>query len=143
MTRTFHAKPGEVPRNWVLVDLEGKTLGRAATAIAALLRGKGKPQFTPSVDVGDFVVAINVDKVQLSGNKLRQKRYYRHSGYPGALRSLTAGELLARYPERVLHMAVKGMLPKNRLGRKLIKKLKAYAGSEHPHAAQKPQVLEI
>jgi large subunit ribosomal protein L13 len=141
--KTYQAKPGEVSRDWLVVDLEGKTLGRAATAIANSLRGKNKPQFTPHVDAGDFVVAINADKIALSGSKLRTKRYYRHSGYIGSLRSLTAEQLLARKPEEVLRHAVRGMLPKNTLGRKLLKKLKIYAGGDHPHAAQQPKTLEI
>jgi large subunit ribosomal protein L13 len=143
MNKTFQAKPNEVPRNWIVVDLEGKTLGRAASAIAMILRGKHKPEFTPHVDVGDFVVAVNAHKVTLTGHKLEQKRYYRHSGYPGGIRSLTAAQLLQRKPTEVLRKAVRGMLPKNALGRKLIKKLKVYASAEHPHAAQQPKPLEI
>jgi len=143
MTKTYQAKPNEVPREWVVVDLDGKTLGRAATAIATLLRGKNKPQFTPHVDTGGFVVALNVDKVKLSGNKLDTKRYYRHSGWMGGMHSLTASQLLARKPGEVLRLAVKGMLPKNTLGRKLLRKLKIYASSEHPHQAQQPTQLEI
>jgi len=143
MNKTYHAKPNEVPREWVVVDLDGKTLGRAACAIATILRGKNKPQFTPHVDTGDFVVALNVDKVKLSGRKLDNKRYYRHSGYMGGIRSLTASQMLARKPGEVLRLAVKGMLPKNSLGRKLLRKLKVYAAAEHPHQAQQPKPLEI
>jgi large subunit ribosomal protein L13 len=142
-SKTYQAKPGEVPRNWLLVDLEGKTLGRAASAIARMLRGKDKPQFTPHVDAGDFVVAINADKVQLTGNKHQQKRYVWHSGYPGGVRAFTAGQLLAHRAGDLLRIAVRGMLPKNTLGRKLIKKLKVYASPEHPHRAQQPKPVEI
>ena len=141
--KTYQAKPNEVPREWVVVDLDGKTLGRAATAIADILRGKTKPQFTPHVDTGDFVVAINADKIFLSGNKRANKRYYRHSGFPGGIRSLSAEQLLERKPDEVIRHAVKGMLPKTSLGRNLLKKLKIYAGQAHPHAAQQPKTLEI
>ncbi len=141
--KTFQAKPNEVPREWVLVDMDGKTLGRAASSIARILRGKNKPQFTPHVDTGDFVVAINCQRLQLTGRKLDQKRYYRHTLYPGGLRSATARELVQTNPEAILKSAVKGMPPKNSLGRSLIKKLKTYSSSEHPHAAQKPKVVEI
>jgi large subunit ribosomal protein L13 len=142
-SKTYQAKPNQVPRDWLLVNLEGKTLGRAACAIARMLRGKDKPEFTPHVDAGDFVVVVNADKVKLTGRKLDQKRYIRHSGYPGGLRILTAGELLKRKPTDLLRIAVKGMLPKNTLGRKLIKKLKVYASPEHPHKAQQPKAVEI
>ena len=143
MGKTYNAKPDEVPRNWVVVDLEGKTLGRAACAIATILRGKNKPQFTPHVDTGDFVVAVNVNKVKVTGRKIDDKRYYRHSGYPGGIRSTTVSQMLAHKPADVLRLAVKGMLPKNSLGRKLLKKLKIYASAEHPHQAQQPTQLEI
>ena len=143
MQKSFNAKPNQVPREWVLVDLEGKTLGRAASAIANVLRGKTKPQFTPHVDTGDFVVAVNAQKVQLSGNKLDAKRYYRHSGYPGGIRSFTAGQMLQSKPDEVMRLAFKGMLPKNALGRKLLKKLKIYPQATHPHEAQQPKPLEI
>lgn len=143
MNKTFQAKPNEVPRNWVVVDLEGKTLGRAASAIAMILRGKTKPQYTPHVDAGDFVIAVNVDKVKLTGRKHDQKRYYFHSGYPGGMRIHTAGELLKNKPADILWLAVRGMLPKNTLGRKLLKKLKVYASPEHPHQAQQPKKVEI
>ena len=143
MNKTFQAKPGEVERAWVLVDLNGKTLGRAASEIAKILRGKNKPQFTPHVDTGDFVVAVNAEKVRLSGNKRKQKRYYRHSGYPGGIRSLCAEEMLDRKPDDVVRIAVKGMLPKNALGRQLLKKLKVYGDASHPHQAQQPTPTEI
>ncbi|HKD94904.1 MAG TPA: 50S ribosomal protein L13 [Gaiellaceae bacterium] len=141
--KTYSAKPGEVTREWYLVDAEGKTLGRLATQIADTLRGKRKPQFTPHVDTGDFVIVINAEKIQVTGNKLDQKRYYRHSGYPGGLRSRTLREQLDRRPTEVLRVAVKGMLPKNRLARQQITKLKIYAGPEHPHEAQNPKSLEL
>jgi large subunit ribosomal protein L13 len=141
--KTYSAKPGEITREWYLVDAEGKTLGRLATQIADTLRGKRKPQYTPHVDTGDFVVVVNADKIQVTGNKLDQKRYYRHSGYPGGLRSRTLREQLERRPAEVLRVAVKGMLPKNRLARQQITKLKIYAGPEHPHEAQNPKSLEL
>jgi large subunit ribosomal protein L13 len=140
--KTYSAKPGEVTREWYLVDAEGKTLGRLATQIADTLRGKRKPQYTPHVDTGDFVVVVNAEKIAVTGNKLDQKRYYRHSGYPGGLRSRTLREQLDRRPTEVLRVAVKGMLPKNRLARQQITKLKIYAGPEHPHEAQNPRPLE-
>lgn len=138
MLKTYSAKPGEVERNWVLIDLDGQVLGRAATTIADLLRGKTKPEFTPHVDCGEFVVAINAAKVKLTGNKLEKKTYYRHSGYLGHLKSETAKDLLARKPEEILRQAVRGMLPKTDLGKNLLKKLKIYSGAEHPHSAQQP-----
>jgi large subunit ribosomal protein L13 len=140
--KTYSAKPGEVTREWYLVDAEGKTVGRLATLIADTLRGKRKPQYTPHVDTGDFVIVVNAEKIQVTGNKLDQKRYYRHSGYPGGLRSRTLREQLDRRPTEVLRVAVKGMLPKNRLARQQITKLKIYAGPEHPHEAQNPRPLE-
>jgi large subunit ribosomal protein L13 len=140
--KTYSAKPGEITREWYLVDAEGKTLGRLATQIADTLRGKRKPQYTPHVDTGDFVIVVNAEKVHVTGNKLDQKRYYRHSGYPGGLRSRTLREQLDRRPTEVLRVAVKGMLPKNRLARQQITKLKIYAGPEHPHEAQNPKPLE-
>lgn len=143
MQKSYQAKPQEVPREWLLVDLEDKTLGRAATAIATFLRGKHKPQFTPHVDAGDFVVVVNADKVQLTGRKLQAKLYHRHTLYPGGLNTITAKRLLATKPEEVIRMAVKGMLPKNALGRKLMKKLKIYASADHPHEAQQPTRVEI
>ncbi|HEY8108163.1 MAG TPA: 50S ribosomal protein L13 [Gaiellaceae bacterium] len=140
--KTYSAKPGEITREWYLVDAEGKTLGRLATQIADTLRGKRKPQYTPHVDTGDFVIVVNAEKIHVTGNKLDQKRYYRHSGYPGGLRSRTLREQLDRRPTEVLRVAVKGMLPKNRLARQQITKLKIYAGPEHPHEAQNPRPLE-
>jgi large subunit ribosomal protein L13 len=140
--KTYSAKPGEITREWYLVDAEGKTLGRLATQIADTLRGKRKPQYTPHVDTGDFVIVVNAEKIAVTGNKLDQKRYYRHSGYPGGLRSRTLREQLDRRPTEVLRVAVKGMLPKNRLARQQITKLKIYAGPEHPHEAQNPRPLE-
>src|SRR5436309_6577817 len=142
MQKTWNAKPGEVERRWYLVDAEGKTLGRLATQIADLLRGKGKPQYTPHVDTGDFVVVVNAERIHVTGKKLDQKIYYRHSGYPGGLRQRTLAEQLARRPEEVLRRAVRGMLPKNRLAARQLVKLKIYAGPQHPHAAQNPVPIE-
>jgi len=139
--RTWTAKANDVERRWYVVDAEGETLGRLAVRIADTLRGKRKPQFTPHVDTGDFVVVVNAEKISVTGDKLQQKRYYRHSGYPGGLRSRTLGEQLQRRPTEVIRMAVKGMLPRNRLARRQITKLKVYAGPEHPHEAQNPQPL--
>ena len=141
--KTYNAKPGEIDRLWYVVDAEGKTLGRLATQIADTLRGKGKPEYTPHVDTGDFVVVVNAEKIAVTGNKLDDKIYYRHSGYPGGLRERTLREELARRPTEVLRKAVKGMLPRNRLARAQITKLKIYAGSEHPHEAQAPKQLEV
>ena len=141
--KTYNAKPGEITREWYLVDAEGKTLGRLATRIADTLRGKGKPQYTPHVDTGDFVVVVNAEKIAVTGNKLDQKQYYRHSGYPGGLRTRTLREQLDRRPTEVLRVAVKGMLPKNRLAAKQLNKLKIYAGPEHPHDAQAPKPLDL
>lgn len=141
--KTISVKTQDANREWLLVDLEGLTVGRAASRIAAILRGKHKPTFTPHNDNGDFVVAINADKVVFTGNKLTTKRYYRHSNYPGGLREATAAELLEKFPERVIMNAVKGMLPKNSLGRKMLTKFKVYAGSEHPHEAQQPKAIEL
>ena len=143
MQKTWNAKPGEIERHWYVVDAEGKTLGRLATTIADTLRGKNKPQYTPHVDTGDFVVVVNAEKVHVTGNKLDQKRYYRHSGYPGGLRSRTLREQLERRPTEVIRTAVKGMLPRNKLARRQITKLKVYAGPNHPHEAQNPQPLEV
>ena len=139
--KTWTAKAEDVERAWYVVDAEGQTLGRLATRIADTLRGKGKPTYTPHVDSGDFVIVVNADKIQVTGNKLDQKRYYRHSGYPGGLRSRTLREQLARRPTEVIRTAVKGMLPKNRLASRQITKLKVYAGPEHPHTAQNPTEL--
>ena len=141
--KTYSAKPGEIVREWYLVDAQGQTLGRLATQIAATLRGKRKPEYTPHCDVGDFVVVVNAEKISVTGNKLADKKYYRHSGYPGGLRVRTLAEQLERRPEEVIRHAVKGMLPRNRLSRKQLTKLKIYAGPDHPHTAQKPQPMEI
>jgi large subunit ribosomal protein L13 len=141
--KTYVATPADRERNWVLVDAAGMTLGRLATQIADLLRGKRKPAYTPHVDVGDFVVVVNAEKIEVTGNKRADKRYYRHSGYPGGLRYRTLEEMLERRPEEVIRRAVKGMMPRNRLARKQLTKLKIYAGPDHPHAAQKPQPMEI
>jgi large subunit ribosomal protein L13 len=140
--KTYVATPVDRERNWLLVDATGQTLGRLATQIADALRGKRKPTYTPHVDTGDFVVVINAEKISVTGNKLHDKRYYRHSGYPGGLRSRSLAEMLERRPEEVIRLAVKGMLPRNRLARKQITKLKVYAGPDHPHAAQMPQPME-
>ena len=141
--KTYNAKPGEIVREWYLVDAEGKTLGRLATVIADTLRGKNKPQYTPHVDTGDFVVVVNAEKINVTGNKLDQKLIYRHSGYPGGLKTRTLREQLERRPTEVLRKAVKGMLPRNRLSRAQITKLKIYAGPEHPHDAQAPKLLPL
>ena len=141
-TKTYTAKPTEREREWLLLDANGKTLGRLATQIADLLRGKRKPAYTPHVNTGDFVVVVNAEKVAVTGSKRTDKRYYRHSGYPGGLRSRSFEEMIARRPEEVIRLAVKGMMPRNRLARKQITKLKIYAGPEHPHAAQQPRALE-
>jgi large subunit ribosomal protein L13 len=141
--KTFVATPATRERNWLVVDATGQTLGRLATQIADTLRGKRKPEFTPHCDVGDFVVVVNAEKVVVTGNKRADKRYYRHSGYPGGLRSRTFEEMIQRRPEEVLRLAVKGMLPRTRLGRQQLRKLKIYAGPEHPHAAQQPQPMEV
>jgi large subunit ribosomal protein L13 len=141
--KTVSAKPGTVDRQWWVVDADGQNLGRLSTSIAETLRGKRSPWFTPHVDTGDFVVVVNAERVAVTGQKLRDKRYYRHTGYPGGIRSRTLAEQLALRPEEVIRMAVRGMLPKNRLGRKQLTKLKVYAGPEHPHTAQNPQPLRI
>ena len=137
--KSYSAKPGEITREWYLVDADGLTLGRLATLIADTLRGKRKPVFTPHVDTGDFVVVVNAEKIAVTGNKLEDKMYYRHSGYPGGLRARPLKDQLARRPTEVLRKAVKGMLPRNRLGRQQLTKLKIYAGPEHPHGAQEPK----
>jgi large subunit ribosomal protein L13 len=141
--KTYVAKPTDRERNWLLVDANGLTLGRLSTQIADALRGKRKPTYTPHIDTGDFVVVVNCEKIAVTGNKLEDKRYYRHSGYPGGLKSRTLAEQLDRQPEEVIRHAVKGMLPRNRLARKQLTKLKIYAGPEHPHAAQQPVPMEI
>jgi large subunit ribosomal protein L13 len=139
--KTYQPKTGEILRRWILVDAEGQTLGRMATRVAMLLRGKGKPVFAPHVDVGDFVVVINAAKIVVTGKKLQQKMYYHHSQYPGGLRETALGKLLTEKPERVVQKAVRGMLPKTKLGNALIGKLKVYAGATHPHTAQQPETL--
>ena len=141
--KTWNAKPGEIERRWYLVDAEGKTLGRLATQIADTLRGKGKPQYTPHVDTGDFVVVVNAEKIHVTGNKLKDKMYHRFTGYIGNLKSETLAQALDAHPERVIETGVKGMLPKNPLGRAMYRKLKVYKGTEHPHAAQQPQPLDF
>jgi len=141
--RTLFAKKGEIQQKWYLIDAKGAVLGRLAVTVADYLRGKNKPTFTPNADTGDFIVVINADKVKLTGKKLDNKIYYRHSGYPGGIKSETARERLSRFPEKVITAAVWGMIPKGRLGRAIIKKLKVYKGDEHPHQAQKPEVLTI
>jgi large subunit ribosomal protein L13 len=141
--KTYVATPADRERNWYVVDASGQTLGRLATQIANALRGKRKPTYTPHVDVGDFVIVVNAERIQVTGNKRNDKRYYRHSGYPGGLKSRTLQEMLDRRPEEVIRRAVKGMLPRNRLGRKQLTKLKVYAGPDHPHVAQQPQQMEI
>jgi large subunit ribosomal protein L13 len=141
--KTYSAKPGEVSRNWYLVDADGQTLGRLATQIADTLRGKGKAQYTPHVDTGDFVVVANAEKIHVTGQKLDKKLVYRHSGFPGGLKTRTLREQLERRPTEVLRKAVKGMLPRNRLARQQINKLKIYAGPEHPHEAQAPKPLPL
>ncbi len=141
--KTFSAKPSEVKRDWYLVDATDKTLGRLASEIAKRLRGKHKPVYTPHVDTGDYIVVINAEKVRVSGNKTTDKIYYRHTGYPGGIKSTTFDKLIQRAPERVIETAVKGMLPKNPLGRAMFRKLKVYAGTEHKHTAQQPQQLDI
>jgi large subunit ribosomal protein L13 len=141
--KTTSVKTEDAQRGWYVVDLEGETVGRVATKIAAVLRGKHKPSFTPHNDTGDFVVAVNADKVVFTGNKLQQKMYYRHSNYPGGLTETTAAAVLEKHPERIIMAAVKGMLPKNKLGRRMLKKFKVYTGPEHPHSAQQPQTLDI
>ena len=142
MHKTYVAKPGEVEQNWFVVDATDKTLGRLASRVASVLRGKHKPNFTPHVDVGDFVIVVNAEKIRVTGRKLDQKLYYRHTGYPGGLRSISLREQLNRHPERVVEKAVKGMLPRGPLGRRMFKKLKVYEGPEHPHQAQQPEPLD-
>ncbi|CAI3792205.1 MULTISPECIES: 50S ribosomal protein L13 [Rheinheimera] len=141
--KTFTAKPESVQRDWFVVDATGKTLGRIATEIALRLRGKHKPEFTPHVDTGDYIIVVNADKVTVTGNKAKNKMYYSHSGFPGGIKEINFEKLLVKKPEMVLEAAVKGMLPKGPLGRAMFRKLKVYAGAEHQHAAQQPQVLDI
>ncbi len=141
--KTFSAKPAEVQRDWFVIDAKGKVLGRLATEIARRLRGKHKPEYTPHVDTGDYIVVVNADKVHVTGNKEKDKMYYRHTGYVGNLKSVNLAKLRGTHPERIINLAVKGMLPKNPLGRAMFRKLKVYAGSDHQHQAQQPKVLEI
>ena len=141
--KTFNAKKDAVERNWYLIDAKDKVLGRIAVEIARRLRGKHKPTYTPHADAGDFIVVVNAEKIALTGKKLDDKFYYRHTGYPGGIKSVTAGKLQQQKPGEILKIAVKGMLPKNSLGRMMLKKLKVYAGSDHPHEAQRPQPLEL
>ena len=141
--KTFVATPENRQRDWYVVDAEGQTLGRLSTQIANVLRGKRKPEYTPHCDVGDYVVVVNAERIHVTGNKKRDKQYYRHTGYPGGIRSRTLGEMLDRRPEEVIRKAVKGMLPRNRLARQQLTKLKVYAGPEHPHTAQQPKPMEV
>ena len=141
--KTYSAKAEDIERNWYVVDATDQILGRLASQIATILRGKHKPQFTPHVDCGDFVIVINAEKIRVTGKKLEQKKYYRHSGYPGGLKETKLRDMLQKYPERVISEAVRRMLPKNSLGRHTLKKLKVYAGPDHPHEAQKPEPLEL
>jgi len=141
--RTFTAKEAEIKRDWYVVDAQGQTLGRLASRIAPILKGKHKPIYTPHLDCGDFVIVVNAEKLHVTGRKLDQEFYYHHSGYPGGLAVISLRDQLARHPKRVLEAAVIGMLPKNRLGRRMIKKLKVYAGDSHPHQAQQPKPLEL
>lgn len=143
MRTTFMAKGHEVERKWLVVDAEGKTLGRLASEVAALLRGKHKAIYTPNVDTGDHVIIINAEKIELTGNKLQDKIYYRHTQYTGGLKQRTAGEMRSKYPTQMLELAIKGMLPKNSLGRQMFRKLHVYTGAEHPHEAQKPEAYEL
>lgn len=141
--KSFMAKPQEIERKWLVIDADGLVLGRLATEVAKILRGKNKPIYTPHVDTGDYVIVINADKMRLTGKKLDQKRYYWHTGYPGGLKSVDYRTMMANNPEKALMIAVKGMLPKNSLGRQMLKKLRVYSGTEHGHEAQKPEVYEI
>ena len=141
--KTFSAKSHEVRRDWFVVDAAGKTLGRLATQIATRLRGKHKPEFTPHVDTGDYIVVINAEKVRVTGNKLKDKTYYRHTGFIGNMKSITLEKQLVKAPERVIEAAVQGMLPKNSLGREMLRKLRVFAGPQHPHAAQQPLTLDL
>lgn len=143
MYKTYVAKPGEVERVWYVVDAAGRTLGRLATQIATVLRGKHKPQYTPHEDVGDFVIVVNAEKIEVTGNKLDQKKYYWHTGYPGGIRERTLRRQLELHPERVIEHAVKGMLPHGPLGRRQLKKMKVYSGPQHPHEGQQPKPLEL
>ncbi|NIS79326.1 MAG: 50S ribosomal protein L13 [Anaerolineales bacterium] len=143
MQKTYYPKPGDVTKEWFVVDATDQNLGRLASGIARVLLGKDKPQFTPGVDVGDYVIVLNVEKIAVTGKKLDDKMYYRHSGYPGGLKKISLRDQLAKFPDRVIKAAVWGMLPHNRYGRKIMNNLKVYAGSKHPHAAQKPKALKL
>ncbi len=143
MTRTYSAKQADITRKWYVVDANGKTLGHLATQVAIVLRGKHKPTFTPHMDTGDHVIVVNAEKIHLTGNKVRTKTYYRHSGYPGGLKTETAKDVLARKPSEVVERAIKGMLPKNPLGKQMARKLNVYAGPTHPHQAQRPEALTL
>jgi large subunit ribosomal protein L13 len=143
MTRTYSAKQADITRKWYVVDANGKTLGHLATQVAIVLRGKHKPTFTPHMDTGDHVIVVNAEKIHLTGNKVRTKTYYRHSGYPGGLKTETAKDVLARKPSEVVERAIKGMLPKNPLGKQMARKLNVYAGPTHPHHAQRPEALTL
>lgn len=141
--KTFSAKPADVQRDWYLVDASGKTLGRLASEVARRLRGKHKPEYTPHVDTGDYIVIVNADKIKVTGKKARDKKYYHHTGFPGGIRETDFQTLQGHKPERIVELAVKGMMPRNPLGRDMLRKLKVYAGSEHPHSAQQPRTLDI
>ena len=141
--KTFSAKPAEVKRDWYIIDAKGKTLGRMASEIARRLKGKHKPEYTPHVDTGDYIVVVNAEKVHVTGKKMTDKIYYRHSGFPGGIKSLSFEKLIEKAPERVIQLAVKGMLPKNSLGRAMLRKLKVYAGPDHVHSSQQPQTLDF
>ena len=141
--KTFTATPADIDKKWIIIDAEGIVLGRLSSIVAMRLRGKHKPIYTPHVDCGDYVIVVNADKINVTGQKLDQKIYYRHSGYPGGLKQVTLRRRLQTHPERVIESAVRGMLPKNRLGRKMFKKLKVYAGPDHPHEAQQPKSVEL
>ena len=141
--KSYMAKPEEMERKWYVIDAEDKVLGRLATEVATILRGKHKPIYTPHVDTGDFVIIINADKVKLTGKKLEQKKYYYHTGYPGGLKAVPYKQMMEKNPEKAIELAVKGMMPKNRLGRQMYKKLKVYSGPEHNHEAQRPEIYEF
>jgi large subunit ribosomal protein L13 len=141
--RTISAKEQDIQRDWYVIDAQGQTLGRLASRVATLLRGKHKPIYTPHVDCGDYVVIVNAEKIHVTGQKMTQKKYYRHSGYPGGIKEITLRDQLQKFPDRVIEAAVRGMLPRNRLGRRMFKKLKVYSGPNHPHEAQKPQSMNL
>ncbi len=143
MGTTYVTKEEDIQREWYVVDADGRTLGRVASEVARILRGKHKPIYSPSVDTGDYVIVVNAERIRVTGRKLDDKMYYRHSGYPGNLKAINLRDLLQKHPSRVIEKAVRGMLPRNRLGRRMFKKLRVYAGSDHPHAAQKPKPLEL